>query len=258
MGAPGVDILSTVPAGQTIQDPLTGWTTNNGHWTTDFCNFSVGGTPITLNTLVNPSSWCDQTGTYVAVADDNVYKTFDLAGSVGPALLFYQPFIETEPGADFFMSAFDANGGDPFDGNNDTPLLQFSGTNDTSDFYFIHDLTDCRTSTCSVGFRLESNSQVQLAGIGIPIVIISTLESGGNSYLSFEGTSMATPHVSGIAALVRAYNPDYSYADTVAAIKQGGEYLGVLDGKTTTSNAANAMGALSHINPPTGVTAVVE
>jgi thermitase len=258
VGAPGVDIFSTVPAGQTIRDPLTGWTTNNGHWTTTLCNFVVGGAPTTLNTLINPSSWCDQMGTYVAIADDNVYKTFDLGGSGGHAVLFYQPFIETEADTDFFLTAFDTTGGDPFDGINDNPLLQFSGTNDTDNFYFIHDLTACRTSTCTVGFRLASNPQVQLGGIGIPIVIISTLDTGGNTYVILQGTSMATPHVAGIAAMVRAYNPNYTYADTVAAIKQGGEYIGALDGITSTSNAANAMGALSYINQPTGVTAVVE
>jgi len=258
VGAPGVAILSTVPAGQTIQDPLTGWTTNNGHWTTTLCDFLIDGVPTTLNTLVNPSSWCDQTGSYVAVADDNVYKTFDLGGSGGRAALFYQPFIETETGTDYFFTAFDVTGNDPFDGTNDNELLRFSGTNDTDNLYFIHDLTACRTSTCTVGFRLTSNPQVQLGGIGIPIVVISTLDSNGNSYLTLQGTSMATPHVAGIAAMVRAYNPDYTYADTVAAIKQGGEYLGALAGITSTSNAANAMGALSYINPPTGVTAVVE
>ena len=258
VGAPGVDILSTVPAGQTIRDPLTGWTTNNGHWTSEQCDFLVDGVPTTLATLVNPSSWCDQTGTYVAVADDNVYKTFDLSGSVDRAALFYQPFIETEADKDFFLTAFDATGDDPFDGNNDTQLLQFSGTNTMDNIYFIHDLTACTGGACTVGFRLTSNAQNQYSGIGIPIVVISTLESSGNSYLTLQGTSMATPHVAGIAAMVRAYNPNYTYADTVAAIKQGGEYLGALAGITTTSNAANAMGALSYINPPTGVTAVVE
>jgi thermitase len=264
VGAPGVDIFSTVPAGQNINanDPkegITPWTTNNGHWTTELCDFLVDGAPTTVNTLVNPSSWCDPApGTYVAVAIDNVYKTFDLGGSGGRAALFYQPFIETETNADYFFTAFDATGGDPFDGVNDNPLLQFSGTNDTNNIYFIHDLTLCRTTTCTIGFRLTSNSQVQLAGVGIPFLIISTLENGGNTYLTQQGTSMATPHVAGIAAMVRAYNPNYTYADTVAAIKQGGEYLGSLAGITSTSNAANAMGSLSYINRPTGVTAVVE
>lgn len=259
VGAPGVDIFSTVPTGQMIRDPLTGWSTNNGHWTTALCNFLVNGAPVTLNTLVNPSSWCNLLpGNYVSEAKDNVYKTFDLSGSVDSALFFYQPFIETEVGTDFFLTAFDSTGGDPFDGVNDNPLQQFSGTNDTDNFYFIHDLTGCRTSTCTVGFRLESNPQVQLGGIGIPIVVISTLESGANSYVMNQGTSMATPHVTGIAAMIRAYNPDFTYSDTVAAIKQGGEYLGALDGNTSTSNAVNAMGSLSYINPPTGVTTVVE
>ena len=69
---------------------------------------------------------------------------------------------------------------------------------------------------------------------------------------------MASPHVAGIAALVRAYNPDFTYADTVAALKGGGETVGSLAGITTTGKAANAMGSLSYINRPTGVTAVVE
>jgi len=266
VGAPGVDIYSTVPTGRIFDanDPnegITSWLTNNGHWTIDDqCAFDVGDMSTSLTTLVNPSTWCELfPGSYVANADDNIYKTFDLSSNGGRAALLYQPFIDTQPDVDYFLSAFDATGGDPFDGGMDNvELLRFSGANDTDNFYFIHDLTACRTSTCSVGFRLTSNAQDQLSGIGIPIVVISTLENDGNNYQMLQGTSMATPHVAGIAAMVRAYNLNYTYADTVAAIKQGGEYLGALAGITTTSNAANAMGALSYINPPTGVTVIVE
>ena len=172
--------------------------------------------------------------------------------------MFYHPFIDTQSGFDVFSSAFDDTYGDPFIDPVKT-MLEYSGKNDSDDIYFIHDLTACRTSSCTIGFRLTSDADTQLSGIGIPLLIVSTLENAGNTYDIFSGgTSMAAPHVAGVVALVRAYNPDYTYSDSVAAIKQGGEYLSVLAGITSTSNAVNAMGSLSFINPPTGVVASIQ
>ena len=69
---------------------------------------------------------------------------------------------------------------------------------------------------------------------------------------------MASPHVAGIATLVRAYNPDYTYADTIAAIKNGGEAIPALNSNTTTGKAANAMGALSYLAAPTNLVATIQ
>ena len=68
---------------------------------------------------------------------------------------------------------------------------------------------------------------------------------------------MATPHVAGLATMLRAYNPSYTVADVVNAIKGGGTSVPALATKTTTGKAANAFGSLTYINAPTGVTATV-
>jgi subtilisin family serine protease len=67
---------------------------------------------------------------------------------------------------------------------------------------------------------------------------------------------MATPHVAGLAAMLLAYNPNYTASDVVSSIRNGGETVAALAGKSTTSKAVNAMGSLSYINAPTGVSAV--
>jgi hypothetical protein len=57
--------------------------------------------------------------------------------------------------------------------------------------------------------------------------------------------------------MLRAYHPQYNYADTVGAIKNGGRSVPALSGKTTTGNAADVMSSLSYINPPAGLRATV-
>jgi len=69
---------------------------------------------------------------------------------------------------------------------------------------------------------------------------------------------MASPHVAGLAALIWAYNPNYTYADVVSSIKNGGDAIPALAGITTTGRAVDAMGSLRYINPPSGVAAVVQ
>lgn len=81
---------------------------------------------------------------------------------------------------------------------------------------------------------------VDLAAPGVSI--LSTVPQGG--YASYSGTSMATPHVAGVAALVKAVFPEIDYATLKARILAGGDTVSRLIGKTVTGKRLSAVGTL--------------
>jgi thermitase len=249
VGAPGVNILAPIP-GPTYSDDFTsGWTMTGG-WSYDQCDYGSG--PVDM--LVNPSDWCTF-GYYSNNANDHAYKQFNLSGLLG-AGISYAAFIDTEYAYDFFRIAYKGGGGDPFVGG--TLLLDLTGSTFNIADTFDHDLSSCLTATCSFGFQLESDSSITDYGVGILDFELKTAELNSNNYEASDGTSFAAPHVAGLAAMIWAYNPDYTYLDVAASIESGGDTVAALAGITTAGKAVDAMGSLRYINPPTGVTASVQ
>lgn len=82
-------------------------------------------------------------------------------------------------------------------------------------------------------FSNYGKSKVHLGAPGVSI--LSSVLGGLNAYDSYDGTSMATPHVSGAAALVWGINPSWTYAQVRDQILQNVRPLPSLKGKTTTS-----------------------
>ena len=76
--------------------------------------------------------------------------------------------------------------------------------------------------------------------------IRSTIVNGGSGYNS--GTSMAAPHVSGIAAVLWGERPELGYWDIRRAILEGGSPLAALEEKTVTGRLASLSGSLDYLD----------
>ncbi len=98
-----------------------------------------------------------------------------------------------------------------------------------------------------------SNYGATTVHLGAPGVDIFSLQPG-NAYQYLSGTSMATPHVAGVAALVLAKTPGLTTAQLKSAIFNNVDPISSLTGKCTTGgrlNAAKAVGgAPAPCTPP--------
>jgi len=75
-------------------------------------------------------------------------------------------------------------------------------------------------------------------------------DGSDEKYAYYDGTSMAAPHVVGLASLAWSYRPDLSYLDIKNAILNNGDSLASLSGKTITGKRINAYKTLASLANP--------
>jgi subtilisin family serine protease len=109
--------------------------------------------------------------------------------------------------------------------------------------YYLPNVICVASTTRTDGRSSFSNYGRRTVHIGAPgSEILSTVR--GNSYSSLSGTSMATPHVTGVAALLKAQDPSRDWRTLKNLILSGGDNTSSLT-NTISQKRLNANGALS-------------
>lgn len=135
-------------------------------------------------------------------------------------------------------------------GNNDAnPLFPASYEFDN----IVSVAASTRTDNAA-SFTNWGRTTVDLAAPGA--AVFSTWKDADHDYRSFDGTSMAAPHVAGAAALIWALNPALTYRRVIATVLENTDPLPDFADKTVTGGRLNIALALAAAVPPSSTETV--
>jgi subtilisin family serine protease len=255
VGAPGVNTYSTIPARElvfsdhfddgTIVPWITGGTPNTWAVTTESPPTPPSGT----------YALTDSPGGDYAIGANNwaASPSIDLSGRVGCKLLY-----EMELDVELLLDAVYIEAST--DGTSWNWVDAWTGITGGNFFPFEEDLSPYDgQSTLYFRFRLfESNGSGTGGGAHIDDVQLTSSSSdysADTQYDYFEGTSMASPHVSGLAGLIMAAFPTASNTEVKSRILNGVDPKPNLAGITVTGGRINALNSLMIPVPPGNLTA---
>ena len=189
------------------------------------------------------SGWDDSPGgDYANNTDASVTSpTIDLSGVTGSVRLGFVVDHDLENGYDFLYPEISRDGG-----ANWSTLGEINGENVNDQRYVFAVPNRYKTASFRARFRLQSDFIITKGGVCVEEVGIG-FGTGSDTYAYFFGTSMATPHVAGLYALLASQSPSSTVSDLKAAILDNVDALTALNGKVVTGGRINADKALQSL-----------
>ncbi len=162
-------------------------------------------------------------------------------GGGGPTQALFEAIARARDRGVLFVAAA-GNGGDDGVADNNDALPHYPSSYAVDNIISVAalDRRDQLTSFSNYGL-----GSVHLGAPGLEIY--SCWIGSDTDYKSIAGTSMATPHVTGVAALVLAQYPGMSVSDLRRALLSTVVPVPALQGRTTTGGRVNAFNALSSL-----------
>jgi subtilisin family serine protease len=245
LAAPGESILSASYQRVLFGD---GFESGLGNWTAGKAS-GKSWSRTSESAASGTYSATDSAGANYANFSDTWLRTsspISLAGGSG-CELSYAFRIDTEADYDGMLVEGSSNGGASW-----TTLTGWTGTSNGA---YLTDTVDLKAegfdgaANFALRFRLLSDYSNVDDGVHVDNVLVRcrTGNHGSDDYVMFSGTSQATPHVAGVAALVLAAHPNLTTATLIQAILDGVDPSVSLSGLVATGGRLNALGALEAV-----------
>ncbi|HUT71901.1 MAG TPA: S8 family serine peptidase [Desulfatiglandales bacterium] len=256
VAAPGTNIYSCRPAREDVwSDDFEGafdWTTDG---TNNFWGLTEEASRSSSHSLTDrpDADYLPGTESYAQT------PAIDLSSKSGAVLTFW--FKGTSLSGDYFYVQA-SNNGVNFDELilviDDQEGIYWTGSQSTFALATADLGAYDGSSTLYLRFNFYSNADGTVEeGWFFDDVTITAASStyNGTEYQFLQGTSMAAPHVSGIAGLIKAFNPSLTHTEIKLAIESSVDPKASLNGLVATGGRVNAYNAITPCSAPGNLSA---